>query len=207
MRFVVVEDNESLAKGIAYRLRDAGHAVDLIHHGLQADEFLARDDSEIVILDVNLPGLDGISTARSETTDRIKGLDAGADDYLVKPFDMDELEARLRALARRRTQSLPPTQQIGGVTFDVEARQILIDGDSLDIPRREIAVFECLLAAKGRIVSKERLLERVYGTGTDVEETAIEVYISRLRRRLGNFGVGIRVQRGLGYQLLEKDRQ
>jgi len=224
LRFVVVEDNESLAKGIAYRLRDAGHAVDLIHDGLQADEFLARDDSEIVILDVNLPGLDGISvlqnmrarsdqrpvlllTARSETTDRIKGLDAGADDYLVKPFDMDELEARLRALARRRTQSMPQTQNIGSVTFDVEARQLLADGITLDIPRREIAVFECLLAAKGRTVSKERLLERVYGTGTDVEESAIEVYISRLRRRLGKFGVGIQVQRGLGYQLLEKDRQ
>lgn len=218
LRIVLIEDNETLAKGIAYRLRDAGHAVDHIADGADADAFLAREGADIIILDINLPNVDGLEilrqirhrhdatpvillTARSETVDRVAGLDAGADDYLTKPFDMDELEARVRALARRRPDMVIAREAIGALEFDAEARQLLLNGDPLGIPRRELAVFECLLENRNRIVSKSLLLDRVYGIGSDVEDSVIEVYVSRLRKRLANHGISIKTARGLGYLL------
>lgn len=220
MRIALIEDNASLAKGITYRLQDAGHSVDVFHDGDVADASLKDDGSDLIILDINLPGTDGLTllknlrargdarpvillTARAATEDRVTGLDAGADDYLIKPFEMAELEARVRALSRRRAVPQRPLQRIGPLSFDAAARQ-LFDGDkALDIPRREMSVFECLLAADGRLVSKAALLDHAYGTGADVEERVVEVYISRLRNRLKPFGLGIRAQRGLGYQLHE----
>ena len=219
MRITLVEDNSSLAKGIAYRLEDAGHAVDVLHDGDEAQLFLRTDRSDLVILDINLPGVDGLSllkelrnrgdvrpvilvTARAETNDRVVGLDAGADDYLIKPFEMAELEARVRALLRRR--EIPQRQMLtlGVLRYDVPARQ-LFDGETeLDVPRRELSMLECLALAEGRLVSKTALLEHAYGTGADVEDSVVEVYISRLRRRLKPFDIQIKAQRGLGYQLL-----
>ena len=219
MRITLVEDNSSLAKGIAYRLEDAGHAVDVLHDGDEAQLFLRADRSDLVILDINLPGVDGLSllkelrnrgdvrpvillTARAETNDRVVGLDAGADDYLIKPFEMAELEARVRALLRRR--EIPQRQMLtlGVLRYDVPARQ-LFDGETeLDVPRRELSMLECLALAEGRLVSKTALLEHAYGTGADVEDSVVEVYISRLRRRLKPFDIQIKAQRGLGYQLL-----
>lgn len=218
MRIVIVEDNESVAKGIAYVLRDTGHAVDLIHDGAQADDFLQNDGSDLIVLDVNLPGLDGIQvlkkmrlrgdgrpvlllTARSSTDERIEGLDAGADDYLVKPFEMPELEARIRALSRRRESPVVHPLTLGTLTFDPGRRQLLNEAGEIDLPRREMSVLETLVNAQGRTVSKSQLLDNVYGTGADVEDSVIEVNISRLRRRLKPHGVGIKVRRGLGYQL------
>lgn len=220
MRIALIEDNETLAKGIAYRLRDQGHAVDIIADGVTADAFLRVEGADIVILDINLPDRDGLTvlkdlrqrgdatpvlllTARASTGDRVKGLDAGADDYLVKPFEMEELEARVRALARRRPDALRETEALGGLTFDHAARQLFSGEAPLDLPRRELAVFECLLENRGRIVSKTVLLDRVYGVGSETEEKVIEVYISRLRKRLAGFGVAIRTARGLGYMLDE----
>ncbi len=219
MRIVIVEDNESVAKGIAYVLRDAGHAVDLIHDGLQADTHLQGDGADLLILDVNLPGMDGVEilknlrrrrdnrpvlllTARGGTAERIAGLDAGADDYLVKPFEMAELEARVRALARRRDIPVVAPMDIGPLSFDLQSRQVSHGPSPLDLPRRELSVFEAMVLSQGRIVSKSQLLDAVYGVGTDVEEQVVEVYVSRLRKRLKPFGVEIKMQRGLGYQLL-----
>ncbi len=218
MRITLVEDNHSLAKGIAYRLEDAGHAVDVLDDGEDAQGFLKTDRSDLVILDINLPGVDGLTllkelrsrgdmrpiillTARAQTQDRIVGLDAGADDYLIKPFDMAELEARVRALLRRRVVPQQQVQTIGRLRYDASARQLSTADAVLEIPRRELSVFECLALAEGRLVSKSAMLEHAYGTGADVEASVVEVYVSRLRRRLKPYGVHIKSQRGLGYQL------
>ena len=216
MRIVVVEDNISVAKGLRYYLTDAGHAVDVLHDGAAAAAFLRDDTADIVVLDINLPETNGLTilsemrgrgdlrpvlllTARSETEDKIKGLDAGADDYLSKPFEMEEFGARIRALSRRVTKQPKQLTKIGNVDFDRTARSIVGPNGPLDIPRREIALFERLLMADGRIVSKQLLLDSLYGTGSDVDEPVVEVYVSRLRKRLQPFGIQITVKRGLGY--------
>ena len=218
MRIVLVEDNASLAAGICYRLQDAGHAVDVLDDGLAASTFLATDNADLVILDINLPGRDGLDllkdmrqrgdarpvlllTARAETVDRVKGLDAGADDYLVKPFEMVELEARIRALSRRKPQTFRKTFRLGPLELDLDARQALINDAAADIPRREISILEALMSAEGRTVAKLQLIEHTYGTGSDVEEAAIEAHISRLRKRLKPHGIAIQVARGLGYAI------
>ncbi|MEL6958668.1 MAG: response regulator transcription factor [Pseudomonadota bacterium] len=218
MRIVVVEDNISVAKGLRYYLEDAGHAVDLFHDGAEADAFLKGDNADIVVLDINLPTLDGLSvlramrsrddrrpvlllTAQSELEDKITGLDAGADDYLSKPFEMEEFGARLRALSRRLSDRATPTLQVGTLSYDTAARMVSGPDGPLDIPRREVSLFERLLFADGRIVSKQALLDSLYGTGADVDEPVVEVYVSRLRKRLQPYGVRITVKRGLGYYM------
>ncbi|MEM9319175.1 MAG: response regulator transcription factor [Pseudomonadota bacterium] len=220
MRIVIVEDNISVAKGIAYRLRDEGHGIDLLHDGEDADAFLRDDGADLVILDIKLPGMSGLQilaamrargdrrpvlmlTAQSELHDKVAGLDAGADDYLSKPFEMDELSARVRALLRRGSQAGPAPRTIGQLQFDQTARTIIGPEGGLAVPRREISLFETLLAARGRSVSKQALLDGMYGTGSDVDEAVVEVYVSRLRKRLRGFGVEIRVRRGIGYALVE----
>lgn len=216
MRIVVVEDNISVAKGICYHLQDAGHGVDVIHDGAEADAFLRGDGADMVVLDINLPNMDGLSilrgmrdrgdhrpvlmlTAQSETTDKVAGLDAGADDYLVKPFEMVEFSARIRALSRRVSDQVSAQRTIGLLTFDVSSRMVSGPDGPLDIPRREIAVFERLLRTEGRLVSKQGLLDSLYGTGADVDEPVVEVYVSRLRKRLSPHGISITAKRGMGY--------
>ncbi len=216
MRIVVVEDNLSVAKGICYYLQDAGHAVDLLHDGADAAAFLRGDDAEMIVLDINLPQLDGLTilrqmrargdmrpvlllTARAETEDKITGLDAGADDYLSKPFEMAEFGARIRAMSRRVAETPKQMSAFGVLQFDRTARMVSGPDGPLDIPRREVALFERLLMAEGRIVSKQLLLDSLYGTGADVDEPVVEVYVSRLRKRLQPYGVRIIVKRGLGY--------
>ena len=216
MRIVVVEDNISVAKGIRYYLQDMGHAVDVLHDGAAADAFLRDDGADLVVLDINLPAMDGLSvlremrerddnrpvlllTARAETEDKITGLDAGADDYLSKPFEMAEFGARIRALTRRVNERPQTVMTMGALRFERTARMVAGPDGPLDIPRREVALFERLLLAEGRIVSKQVLLDSLYGTGADVDEPVVEVYVSRLRKRLQPFGVQIIVKRGLGY--------
>ena len=220
MRIVIVEDNISVAKGIAYRLQDEGHAVDILHDGAEADDFLRTEGVDLIILDINLPGMGGVEllkalrvrgdtrpvlmlTAQAELTDKVAGLDAGADDYLAKPFEMDELSARVRALSRRKPSVDPGIHAIGPLTFDPSARAVLGPEGDLIIPRREVALFESLLNAKGRFVSKQSLLDNMYGTGSDVDEAVVEVYVSRLRKRLKGFGVEIAMRRGIGYAMAE----
>ncbi|MEO1640108.1 MAG: response regulator transcription factor [Pseudomonadota bacterium] len=218
MRILVVEDNISLAKGLRYHLQDAGHAVDLLHDGGDADAFLKRDHADLVVLDINLPTLDGLSvlrqmrqrgdsrpvlllTAQAELQDKVTGLDAGADDYLSKPFEMEEFGARIRALSRRVGTTTAAPITLGNLAFDPSARMIIGPDGPLDIPRREVALFERLFLANGRIVSKQVLLDSLYGTGADVDEPVVEVYVSRLRKRLQPHGIKITVKRGLGYMM------
>lgn len=218
MRIALVEDNVSLAKGIAYQLRDAGHSVDILHDGEDAEFFLKQEDGDLIILDINLPGKSGLEllaelrerddprpvillTARSDTQDRVLGLDAGADDYLVKPFEMEELAARIRALGRRKATAPRQLEDVGALKFDIGSMQ-LIDGDEvLEVPRRELALLAALLNANGRTVSKTSLLDQLYGAGSETDEKVIEVYVSRLRKRLSPHGVNIHVHRGIGYSL------
>ena len=139
-----------------------------------------------------------ILTARDTTQERIIGLDSGADDYLVKPFEMDELDARVRALLRRQRNN-NQRDQIGKLVFDRRGHSVSFEGKDLGLPRREISIFECLFDRSGRFVSKASLLDYVYGIGADVNDSVIEVYVSRLRKRLTVYGIEIRVARGLGY--------
>lgn len=218
MRITLVEDNASLAKGIQNSLQDQGHAVDWLADGDEADRFLEAEGADLVIVDVNLPGMSGLDvvrglrrrgsampviilTARGDTLDRVEGLDAGADDYLVKPFQMAELAARIRALSRRRPEMQRHKEPVGRLMFDRSDRQLSGPSGLIDLPRRELALFECLLDHNGRIVPKERIAERLYGVGSEVEPNAVELLISRLRRKLADTGVEIRTVRGLGYLL------
>lgn len=214
-----MEDNVSLAKGIAYRLQDEGHSVDVLHDGSAAELFLAQEPSDLVILDINLPGKSGIEllmglrrnddprpvillTARSSTEDRVSGLDAGADDYLAKPFAMDELAARVRALGRRKATAPRRILELGPLDLDPETLSLSSGGANLDIPRREMMLLLALAEANGRTVPKTTLLDQMYGAGTETDEKVIEVYVSRLRRRLKPYDLAIRVNRGLGYALV-----
>jgi two-component system OmpR family response regulator len=218
MRIVLIEDNEMLARGVGNALRDLGHAVDWLADGIEGDAFLATQGGDLAIVDINLPGMSGVEmvralrrrrdsmpvimlTARSETADRVGGLDAGADDYLVKPFAMAELAARVRALARRRGQLALEVEEIGDLRFERTTRRLTGPDGLIDLPRRELALFELLLDCAGRVVPKDSIGEALYGTGSEIEPNAIELLVSRLRRKLGGSGVEIRTARGLGYML------
>lgn len=215
MRILIIEDNEALATALSHRLKDNGHAVSMTHDGETGLAFLTQEDFDLAILDINLPCRNGLDllrqarrdnittpvlilTARDTTQERIIGLDTGADDYIVKPFEMDELDARVRALLRRQRNS-GQRDQIGKLVFDRRGHSVSFEGIDLGLPRREISIFECLFDRSGRFVSKASLLDYVYGIGADVNDSVIEVYVSRLRKRLTIYGVEIRVARGLGY--------
>ena len=218
MRILLVEDNSSLSRGICNALEDQGHAVDVAHDGESGDALLQFENYDLALIDINLPlksGLELVSalrrrgsslpvlmlTARSKVSDRIAGLDAGADDYLVKPFDLNEMFARIRALIRRQPTLQPPVETIGMLSYDRSARTLFAGKTAIDLPRRELALFEALLIGRGRIISKEQIADRVYGSGAAVDLNAVELLISRLRRRLSDYGVVIRTARGLGYMM------
>ncbi|MFQ6550930.1 response regulator transcription factor [Aestuariibius insulae] len=222
MRIAIVEDNRAVARGIAYRLQDRGHATDVLHDGGDADDFLNGDGNDLIVLDVNLPTLSGMQvlrnlrargdarpvlllTANDQVADRVAGLDAGADDYLVKPFSMEELEARLRALARREATAPTKMLEQDGLVLDPTGLSVRIGGTDLDLPRRELMLLEALLRQRGRTVSKSALMDRIYGTGADIDASAIEVHVSRLRKRLKPHGFEIQVSRGLGYRLARQE--
>ncbi|MGY6567470.1 MAG: response regulator transcription factor [Salinarimonas sp.] len=222
MRIVLIEDNAMLARGVIQALGDEGHAVDWLACGDEGAEFIARQGCDLAILDVNLPGRSGIAvlremrargeaapvimlTARTALDDRITGLDAGADDYLTKPFAMAELCARVRALSRRRSASAGAPQPIGSLLYDHSGRRLIGPQGDLELPRRELALFAALYDCRGRVLSKDELCDRLYGTGADIETNAIELLVSRLRRKLIGTGIGIRTLRGLGYVLEETE--
>ncbi|MBB3711781.1 two-component system OmpR family response regulator [Limimaricola variabilis] len=218
MRIVLIEDNEGLAKGLSAALRDHGFAVDWLADGAEGERFLRNEGADIAIIDVNLPGLGGLEilrslrvrgdavpvlmlTAMGKTSDRVTGLEAGADDYLVKPFEVAELVARLRALARRRPELRANVESFGALRLDRAARRLSGPAGPIDLPRRELALFEVLAANSGRIVEKQRIAATLYGTGSEVEPNAVEILVSRLRRKIEGHGVTIRTARGLGYML------
>jgi two-component system OmpR family response regulator len=221
MRILIVEDDPVLADGLTRSLRSADYAVDCIGHGAQADHVLATQPYDLVILDVGLPGIDGfevlrrlrrrgaavpvlVLTARDALNDRVKGLDLGADDYLAKPFDLPELEARARALIRRGQSGGASVLTHGVLVLDTAGRRATLAGEPLELSARELGVLEVLMMRSGRVVNKEQLAEQLYGWDEEVGANAIEVYVHRLRRKLEPAGVLIRTIRGLGY-LLEKD--
>jgi two-component system OmpR family response regulator len=220
VRILIVEDDPVLADGLTRSLRHADYAVDCLNDGGEADHVLAAQSYDLVILDLGLPGLDGLEvlrrlrrrgaafpvlvlTARDALPDRVKGLDLGADDYMIKPFDLPELEARVRALIRRGTSGGGSVLTHGSLMLDTAGRRATLAGESLDLSGRELGVLEVLMMRSGRVVNKEQLAEQLYGWDEEVGPNAIEVYVHRLRRKLEPAGVSIRTIRGLGY-LLDK---
>jgi two-component system, OmpR family, response regulator len=220
MRILVVEDDSVLRDGLTRSLRSAGYAVEVADDGKLADQLLSVHSFDLVVLDLGLPGLDGLEvlrrlrrrasnvpvlilTARDSVDDRVNGLDVGADDYLVKPFELAELEARVRALMRRAQSVATARINHGALTLDTAARRAFVGEDALDLSAREVALLEALLLSAGRVVSKDQLADRLYGVSDEVGPNAIEVFVHRLRRKIETAGVSIRTIRGLGY-LVEK---
>ena len=220
MRILVVEDDPVLRDGLSRSLRNGGYAVEVADDGRLADQLLSVHSFDLVVLDLGLPGLDGLEvlrrlrrractvpvlilTARDNIVDRVNGLDVGADDYLVKPFELTELEARVRALMRRAQSVATARINHGALTLDTAARRAFVGDDALDLSAREVALLEALLLSAGRVVSKDQLADRLYGVSDEVGPNAIEVFVHRLRRKIEAAGVSIRTIRGLGY-LVEK---
>jgi len=214
MRVLLVEDDELLADALREGLERAGYTVDRVADGVAASLALRDDGVDLAVLDLGLPRKDGLEvlrelrgrggdlpvlilTARDAVSDRIAGLDAGADDYLVKPFDLDELSARLRAIGRRRGGRVSPELCHGELVLDTVGRSVTLAGQPVSLGAREIAILELLLENIGRALSKERLEEALYGWGEGVESNTVEVYIHHLRKKLGK--ELIHTLRGIGY--------
>jgi len=224
MRVLIAEDDPGLAEGIAAYLRPLGHAVEVARHGAEADEMLASDRFELALVDIGLPSLDGfevlrrmrargqttpaiVITARDALDDRVHGLDLGADDYLVKPFELAELAARIRAIVRRGQAARSPQLVHGPLELDTESRRALLAGEPLELTAREWAVLEVLLKRVEKVVSKEQILQAISTWEDDLTLNAIEVYVSRLRAKLEQAGIRIRTIRGFGYRLEEPPQE
>jgi two-component system, OmpR family, response regulator len=218
MRVLIVEDEPNLGRQLRSTLEGAGYAVDLATDGEDGHYLGSTESYDAIILDLGLPEVDGLTvldrwrkegrkmpvlvlTARDSWSDKVAGLDAGADDYLVKPFELAELEARVRALIRRSHGRDRNLLVHGALAFDSVARTASVDGETLDLSAREIAVLELLLLRSGRVIAKEQFVEHLCGWDEDVTENAIEVYVHRLRRKLEPAGVNVQTVRGLGYYL------
>lgn len=218
MRFLLVEDNLELGAAVVARLSLDGHAVDHAKSLAEADEWLAVADYDLMLLDVMLPDGDGreflrrtraserlpviVLTARSQVSDRVDTLDLGADDYITKPFDFAELEARCRAVLRRRGTPTPVIIPLGDAMFDPSSGTLELGGISHPLRNRELRLLEVFARNRGQILSKTQLLDRLFPQDAEVTENAIEVYVGRLRRRLQDAGVQIETVRGVGYRMI-----
>jgi len=217
MRILIVEDDALVADGLKRGLAGAGFAVDQVGTAELAESALAADEFDLAVVDIGLPQIDGLTlvrrlrrsgsalpvliiTARDALADRVDALDLGADDYMVKPFELPEVAARCRALIRRTRSATSAQLTIGSVTLDLSSRTVELDGRPLDVTRREWSILECLALDTGRVVRKERLLRAIAGWDEELTPNAVEVYVSRLRAKLGD-AVAIRTVRGLGYRL------
>lgn len=220
MRILLIEDNIDLAGAIKMGLKTFGHTVDLVHSGNEAlDALTSKIDSEfdVILLDLGLPGLDGIDvlkaarkhgvptpvmilTARDAIEDRVLGLNAGADDYMTKPVDLKELEARVRALKRRSTtEAISTVITHGDIVLDPASHSVTKDGQVVSISRREFSLLQKLLENSGRVISREQLNQSLYGWGESIDSNALEVHVHNIRKRLGN--KLIRTIRGVGYMI------
>ena len=218
MRILIAEDDAILADGLTRSLRQAGYAVDTVDNGAQADSALVGTEFDLLILDLGLPRLSGLDvlkrlrarnshvpvlilTALDGVQDRVRGLDLGADDYLAKPFELAELEARVRALTRRGAAGASTLYRNGRLTYDQVGRVAELDGRLLELSARELALLEILLQRSGRMVSKEQLVDHLCEWGEELSTNAIEVFVHRLRKKLDPGDVKIGTVRGLGYCL------
>ena len=214
MRVLVVEDDRMIAKGLHTALRQDGYAVDGVSDGRSASEALRSSKFDLVLLDLGLPERDGLDvlrdlrrrgdatpviivTARDDIENRIEGLDAGADDYIVKPFDLDEVAARMRSVLRRAAGRGDPCIRHRGITLNPLSHSVERDGEPVVLSAHEFAVLEALLQRPGAVLSRAQLEDRLYGWNESVESNAIEVYVHGLRRKLGSDA--IRTLRGVGY--------
>ncbi len=222
MKILLVEDDPTLGEAVMMAVRQAGFTVDWTRDGVQADHALKNFSYDAMLLDLGLPRREGLDvlrnlrkrgatlpvmilTARDSVEDRVRGLDAGADDYLLKPFSLDELLARLRALLRRAHGVADTQVHLGRLCFDSVKRQARVADVPLVLSARELEVLEIMLGHAGRVTAKEAIADRLAGWDEGVGENAVEVYVHRLRRKLEGSGVMIRTLRGLGY-LLEAER-
>lgn len=219
MRLLLIEDDELLGDAVKTGLTQFGYVVDWLKDGETARAVVKTESFELIILDLGLPRLSGLGflqafrnsgnktpviilTARESIEDRVKGLDSGADDYLTKPFDLNELSARVRALTRRSTGRADAVLQYRNVTLDPAAHSVAVDGTVVNVARREFALLQKLLENKGQVLSREQLTQSIYGWDEDVDSNALEVHIHNLRKKLNaNY---IRTIRGVGY-LVEKN--
>lgn len=217
MRILLVEDHPELCEWVAKALRQAGYVVDTTDRGDHAEHHLLTGEYDGVLLDLSLPGKDGLEvlrhlrargsrvpvlifTARGSVDDRIKGLNLGADDYLPKPFELAELEARLKALLRR-SLGQNPVVRLGDLEFDTLSRLPSVRDKPLALTPRELAVLETLLSRIGRPVARDALFEKIFSMERDARAEAIEIYVHRLRKKLEGSGVHITTVRGLGYMI------
>lgn len=216
MRILLVEDDPQLGDGLMVGLRQAGFAVDWVRDGVAADHALHSEDFDLVVLDLGLPRLTGmevlkrlrgrgqavpvlILTARDATGDKVAGLDAGADDYLVKPIDLDELAARIRALTRRAVGRAAPVLHHGAIVLDPAARSVTLAGSPVDLSAREYAVLMVLLENAGRVLTRSQIEQSIYGWREEPDSNALEVHIHHLRKKFGSDL--IRTLRGVGYTI------
>ena len=214
MRILLVEDDLALGEGIRTALKPEGYTVDWLQDGVSALHALTHESFELVILDLGLPRMDGLQllkhlraaanplpvlvlTARDATADRIAGLDAGADDYLTKPFDVAELKARLRALLRRSFNRPQPALEYRGISLDPVSQEVCYQGRVINLPRKEFLLLHELIAQPGRVLTRDRLQQALYGWDEEVESNALEVHINHLRKKF--FSELIRTVRGVGY--------
>jgi two-component system, OmpR family, response regulator TctD len=220
MRFLLVEDNRELSASVAARLSLDGHGVDVAGSLAEAAECLAAATYDLILLDIMLPDGDGrdflarhrraegatpviVMTARSAVCDRVDALDTGADDYITKPFDFAELEARCRAVLRRRGGTAQVTRAYADLVFDSMAATLSVAGEARDLRTREMRLMELFIAAPGRILSKDHILDRLFSFSEEVSDNAIEVYVGRLRKKMAGSRARIETVRGLGYRLTE----
>lgn len=221
MRILLVEDDELLGDGLRTGLIQYGYATDWLKDGLSADQALKTENFDLVVLDLGLPKMSGITllqnlrargltipvlilTARESIEDRVKGLDSGADDYLTKPFDLDELCARLRALQRRFSSRAEPLIVHENIKLDPAAHTVTLNGDFINLSRREFALLHKLLENAGRVLSREHLTQSLYGWGEDVDSNALEVHVHNLRKKFGQDF--IHTIRGIGYMVDKNDQ-
>ena len=221
LRIFLVEDDTVVADGLKKSLIQSGYAVDLVHSGAAADEILAYQTFDLVLLDLGLPKLSGfevikrlrargskipvlILTADDALENRVKGLDLGADDYLSKPFDLAELEARVRALIRRGQVGGSAVIAVGKLQLDTVNHAATYNNASLNLSARELAVLEILMLKVGKVVNKEQMLEKLCNFDEDISDNALEVYLHRLRKKLNHSDINISTFRGLGYMLEAK---
>lgn len=223
MRVLLVEDDELLGDGIRTGLKHYGHTVDWVKDGKSASDVITSkfENFDAIVLDLGLPKLSGLDvlrnirerniatpvvilTARDTVDDRVKGLDTGADDYITKPFDLDELCARLRALQRRSKSRAKPLLTYGKINLDPASHIVTLEGEQVMISRREFALLQKLLENSGRVISREQLNQTLYGWGETIDSNALEVHIHNLRKRFGNNL--IRTIRGVGYMVEKFDK-